>query len=171
MGFVLRSLSPSVCQKGRGIQKLVTFPFEGTIFQKLVTNFWTNFFDDFLLGISTVSCTSGHKKKILHKIRHRICEELGCLKRGVLSTAHGSEAGTHQCLIKQLAQSLASNGEVSNLDGLCPLSLQTDGSNCQGNTAGGSLCGGPKNFIEFLRHGTQLQLKTNVFLGLLRSLS
>ena len=130
-GFVSRSLSPSVCQRGRGARKSWwIFPFWGDEFFKNGRQiFGRIFLTNFFLGVSAVSCTFGHEKKILHKIHHHICAAFGgCLKRAFPSTTHGSEAGTHHYLIKQLAQNLASNGEVPSLDGLCLLSLHADGS-------------------------------------------
>ena len=77
------------------------------------------------------------------------------------SQCHSRVRGTHQHLIKQLAQNLASNGEVPSLDGLCPLSLQADGSRFEGNACSKQSC----NNIVFCGSLRFCWFKSKVYAG------
>ena len=110
------------------------FRLRGRNFQKWETNFWTIFWQFFSLEFPQFRAHLGtNKKNPPQSSQPHLCRIRGVSEAGFPSTTHGSEAGTHQHLIKQLAQNLASNGEVPSLDGLCPLSLQADGSRFEGN--------------------------------------
>ena len=68
------------------------FRLRGRIFQKWVTNFWTDFFDKIFLRISAVSCTFGHEKKKRNSPPHLCCIR-GVLKRFFSSTTHQQWGG------------------------------------------------------------------------------
>ena len=120
----------------------------GDDFFKMGDEFLDEFYlRKFSLEFSQFRAHSGTKKNPPQNSPPNLCRIRGVSEVGFSQCAtHGPEAGTHQHLIKQLAQSLASNAEVPSLDGLCLSSMQADGSCCERNTCSKQNC----NNIVFL---------------------
>ena len=163
------------------------FRLRGRIFQRWVRSLWTFFVaESFPWNFRSF----GHDKKPSIKFTTASVPHPGRVSGAGLSQCHSRvRLWDTPALHRTACTKNCQQWEVLSLDGLCPLSLQADGSRCKGNACSKQNCNnivffcgslqlclfksrvhagdsrwkvrGPKHFIKFLHHGTQLQPNTN----------